>query len=60
MNLLNLRNKRKRKVAAKDHPISESEFARDIVLDSYEDMFGDEPPEETIVYDMDGKQVDVT
>ena len=58
MNLLSLTSKRmKNSSATNNHPISGSEFAKGIVLESYEDMFGDETPDETIVYDMEGRQV---
>lgn len=49
--------RKKRAYKTNNHPISNSDFAKGIVLESYEDMFGTEPPEETIVYDMDGRQV---
>ena len=61
MKIISLDSARKKRASRTNyHPISNSDFAKGIVLESYEDMFGTEPPEETIVYDMDGRQVDDT
>lgn len=45
------------KASEQKHPVSGMEFAKTVVLEDFEDMFGDEEPEEIAVYDLKGRQI---